>query len=114
VSKVKLLYGAVDVIEATSNRVIGILRSQVARLEACSRISGPESAAAGSDPTQSLGPSRVRARRLAAAASATGVRVLRAVSVRADPVLEQFVYIPPAVLTRIVHEAEAAPLVGAA
>jgi hypothetical protein len=56
VSKVKLLYGAIDVIEASSNRVIGILRSQVARLEACSRISGPESAAAGSDPTQSLGP----------------------------------------------------------
>ena len=55
-SKVKLLYGAIDVIEATSNRVIGILRSQVARLEACSRISGPESAAPGSDPTQSLGP----------------------------------------------------------
>jgi hypothetical protein len=56
VSKVKLLYGAIDVIEATSNRVIGILRSQVARLEACSTISGPEPAAPGSDPTQSVGP----------------------------------------------------------
>ena len=55
-SKGKLLYGAIDVIEATSNKMIGILRSQVARLEACSRICGPESAAAGSDPTQSLGP----------------------------------------------------------
>ena len=55
-SKVKLLYGAIDVIEGSSNRVIGILRSQVARLEACSRICGPEPAAPGSDPTQSLGP----------------------------------------------------------
>ncbi len=55
-SNVKLLYGAIDVIEAASNRVIGILRSQVAKLEACSRICGPEPAAAGSDPTQSLGP----------------------------------------------------------
>jgi hypothetical protein len=42
VSKTKLLYGMIDVMETVSEKVIGMLRSQVAKLEHRSILPDPE------------------------------------------------------------------------